>query len=323
MGIINDIKDLTVSVSVCTYNQVDYIEKCLVGILAQKTSFSFKLILGDDDSIDGTREICEEYAKRYPNVIELYLRQRKDVIYINGNPTGRYNFIKNLKSCTGKYIALCDGDDYWTDPNKLQKQVDFLETNKDYIITGHKLECINEKGEIIHVPQYCHDSYKMEASQFLLKTGFWIPTSSILFRNLNLDWSSFNKAPNGDTYLIARLGEYGKYSYLNDIDPFHYRIHNSGVWSTIQESSKLFNLSQTCYSIAQYFKTLDNEKKVIENLLHQNLRKTKSSTFQKLRFKQKLSAYQYLIKMSLWSQGVYKTIKFIGKLLFSYKLTSK
>ena len=102
-----------VSISVTTFNQKNYIKDCLDGILNQRTTFQFEIILGEDQSNDGTREVCQDYAKRYPEKIKLFLRSRKDVIYINGNATGRYNFLENLKACRGKYIALCEGDDYW------------------------------------------------------------------------------------------------------------------------------------------------------------------------------------------------------------------
>ena len=121
-----------VSVCVQTYQQVNYIKACLDGILIQKTKFPFEIILGEDESNDGTREICVEYAEKYPDKIRLFLRSRKDVIYIGGQPTGRYNMIENIKASKGKFIALCEGDDYWTDPYKLQKQVDFLEAHTDY-----------------------------------------------------------------------------------------------------------------------------------------------------------------------------------------------
>ncbi len=121
-----------VSVCVQTYQHKGYIKQCLDGILMQQTNFPYEIILGEDESTDGTREICIEYAEKYPDKIKLFLRCRKDVIYINGNATGRFNFMENLKACKGKYTALCEGDDYWTDPLKLQKQVDFLEANPEY-----------------------------------------------------------------------------------------------------------------------------------------------------------------------------------------------
>ena len=98
----------------------------------QQTDFPFEINLGEDESTDGTRETCIEYAQKYPDIINLFLNERKNVIYINGNPTGRWNFMNNIKNARGKYIALCPGDDYWTDDRKLQKQIDYLEANPEF-----------------------------------------------------------------------------------------------------------------------------------------------------------------------------------------------
>ena len=116
-----------VSICVQTYQHVDFIKDCLDGILKQETSFPFEILLGEDASTDGTREICLEYAEKYPDKIRLFLHHRENNIKINGKPTGRFIFLYNMFSARGKYIALCEGDDYWTDPLKLQKQVGFLE----------------------------------------------------------------------------------------------------------------------------------------------------------------------------------------------------
>src|SRR5690606_36284281 len=134
------------SVLVTTYNHANYIAQCLDSILMQQTTFPFEIILGEDESTDGTREICKDYAQKHPDIIKLFLRSRKDVIYINGKPTGRFNFLASLKACTGKYIALCEGDDFWTDPLKLQKQVDFLEANPEYEACFTNISIIDEKG---------------------------------------------------------------------------------------------------------------------------------------------------------------------------------
>jgi len=122
-------KKPVVSVCVQTYQHVNYIKDCLDGILMQKTTFPSEILLGEDASTDGTREVCIEYAEKYPKKIRLFLHHRKNNIKINGSPTGRFNFLYNLYSARGKYIAICEGDDYWTDPYKLQKQVDFLDVN--------------------------------------------------------------------------------------------------------------------------------------------------------------------------------------------------
>ena len=115
-----------VSVCVQTYQHVDYIEDCLEGILMQETSFSYEILLGEDASTDSTRNICIEYAERYPDKIRLFLHSRENNIEIGGQPTGRFNYLYNLYNANGKYIALCEGDDYWTDSLKLQKFLNFF-----------------------------------------------------------------------------------------------------------------------------------------------------------------------------------------------------
>ena len=134
---INQIQPI-VSVTVATYQHVNYIRKCLDGILMQKTNFPYEIILGEDGSVDGTQEICKEYAEKYPDKIRLFIRDRKLSQYIgkNGKVT-RFNGIWNRMSSRGKYIAWCEGDDYWIEPLKLQRQVDFLESHQDYSMCFH------------------------------------------------------------------------------------------------------------------------------------------------------------------------------------------
>ena len=119
--------DCVVSVCIQTYQHARYIRECLDSVLMQKVDFPWEIIIGEDDSTDGTREVCIEYAEKYPNLIRLFLRSRKDVIYVNDKPTGRHNMIENIKAARGKYIALLEGDDFWLNEYKLQKQIDFLD----------------------------------------------------------------------------------------------------------------------------------------------------------------------------------------------------
>src|SRR5690606_14855355 len=109
----NQVPDFVlVSVCIVTYNHVDYIRECIESVLNQKLSFQYEILIGDDDSTDGTREICMQYAKQYPEKIKLFLHKRENNILIEGRPSGRFNFIYNLYSARGKYIAFCEGDDY-------------------------------------------------------------------------------------------------------------------------------------------------------------------------------------------------------------------
>ncbi len=142
--------ELLVSVIIPTYNQAKYISQAIEGALKQKTNFPFEILIGEDDSSDGTRKICIEYAKNHPEKIRLFLNDRKNVIYINGSPTGRWNMINLIKNSKGKYIAFFEGDDYWTDPYKLQYQVDFLEANPDYGLVFTDADFLYERnGKLI------------------------------------------------------------------------------------------------------------------------------------------------------------------------------
>ncbi len=132
-------KQPLLSVIVLTYQQVDYVKECLEGVLMQKTDFPIELIIGEDGSTDGTRELCVEYAKKYPDKIRLILQHRENNMRLDQVPTLRFNLIYAIFSSRGKYIALCGGDDYWTDPEKLQKQVNILESHPDIAMCTHEV----------------------------------------------------------------------------------------------------------------------------------------------------------------------------------------
>ncbi len=137
-----------VSVSVVTYRHAGYIRECLDGILMQRTDFPFEVIVGEDGSTDGTREICEEYARRHPDRIRLFNRDRTLSQYVDEDGrTVRFNGLWNRMSVCGKYVAFCEGDDYWTDPLKLQKQVDWLESHPECgLVHGMAREYIQSEG---------------------------------------------------------------------------------------------------------------------------------------------------------------------------------
>lgn len=229
----------TVSVCVQTYNHEAFITECLDGILMQQTTFPFEVILGEDESSDGTREICKAYAEKHPDKIKLFLRSRKDVIYINGNPTGRFNFLENLKVCEGKYIALCEGDDYWTDPLKLQKQVDFMEGNPRFSLCCHRAELLRDDDSLsLHpIPKISKNGEFTYAD--LLKNYNFITTASVLFRRPgNLKFPKwFLKVPFGDLGLYQLVSKTGMIKCLDEVMSV-YRIHNKGVYSKLTSIKK-------------------------------------------------------------------------------------
>ena len=218
-----------VSVCVVTYQHKNYIRTCLDGILMQQTSFPFEIILGEDASTDGTREICMEYAEQNHGKIRLGLRSRNDVIYINGHPTGRFNFIENLKEARGKYIAFCEGDDYWTDANKLQKQVDFLEANVDYTLCFHNCLLRNERERTVSERPLLDKTVKTVYATEDILGAWFIPTAGIVFRREKLvlpQW--FSLVESGDVALLLLLSLSGPFKYLDELMSV-YRLHPSGI----------------------------------------------------------------------------------------------
>lgn len=199
----------------------------------QEANFDYEILVGEDDSSDGTREIVKSYAEKYPDKIRLFLNDRKNVIYINGKATGRWNLVNNLKHCRGEYIALLEGDDYWTSPHKLQKQVDYLELHKDYSFCYHRVERIRETGDLIRSDYGLHlkkDTYTVED----LYGRNFIPTCSVVFRsgiqNELPDW--FYKILTADWALHILNARRGKFGYLDEIMAV-YRTHSEGVWSKL------------------------------------------------------------------------------------------
>ncbi|MBF8150975.1 glycosyltransferase family 2 protein [Winogradskyella sp. F6397] len=225
-----------VSVSVVTYNHANYIKQCLDGILMQKTTFPYEIILGEDDSTDGTRAICKNYAERFPVKIRLFLRSRKDVIKINGNPTGRFNFMENLKSCQGKFIALCEGDDYWTDPLKLQKQVDLLESSPNLVACHHwQKNAVLQEGLFIEkdAPKKGHGYFpkKIATVENIFSNEMRVKTRTVMFRNIidpNFFPYWFSEVAFGDVPLSFLLGKHGDFGFIDE-EMAVYRLTGNGV----------------------------------------------------------------------------------------------
>src|SRR5690606_14491808 len=214
-----------VSVCVITYQHVNFISDCLEGILMQQTFFPIEIIIGEDESTDGTREICIEYASKYPDKIRLYLRNRKtsQLFDENGKYICRFNGRWNRESARGKYIALCEGDDYWTDPLKLQKQVNIMENNTRIYGCFHSVEIKDEFFNKLN-------NYYPTRSNQLISTvqmiwDHYVPTCSLLFRTKILNNIDFQNAPNGilgfDRFLELQISMFGSFYFIDQIMGVH------------------------------------------------------------------------------------------------------
>jgi len=211
------------------------------GIMNQDVGFPVEVVVGDDFSNDNTLDIIKKFRNTENIQIKILEREPEDSYWRKRQKMGRlYNFTNIIENCSGKYIALLDGDDCWTDPNKLQKQVDFLEDNIEFVVTHHDAEVINEKGAIIKKSQLPKNSKKIYDSSELLK-GAGMVTSSMVFRNIFLHDEippEFYHAFGGDRFLASILGLYGKAFLIVDIKNAQYRIHQGGVDGSYSTDSK-------------------------------------------------------------------------------------
>ena len=213
-----------VSICMLTYNHERHIRDAINGVLIQETNFSFELIIGDDSSTDKTSEICQEYAKKFPEIIK-YSPSNRNLGMIK-------NFLRVLNSCLGKYIAFCEGDDYWIDPFKLQKQVDFMETNSSCSLSFHSTilyDEIQNQKKIIK-PNNVKSLYTLDE---ILKEKWVQMTCSLMIKRDIIkslpDW--FNLSPIGDLPLRLISGSYGNIGYIDDVMAV-YRKYSLNSWST-------------------------------------------------------------------------------------------
>lgn len=239
-----------VSVCVMTYNHKAFIAQCLDSILEQKTDFDFEICIGEDESTDGTREKCIEYATNFPALIRLSLNKRSDVVYVNGHPTAQGNFSKTMKQAKGKYLVLCDGDDFWCDPLKLQKQANFLETNNELSGCFHRISRVDQYGNLL-----CKDCgpapgnrTRYSQADFLQHGGF-SPLFSVMFKNRFKEglpaW--FMDIEYVDLPLHIVNTAYGDYGFINDVMGC-YRIHSGGMASG-QKRSKIVAMAIRSYNV--------------------------------------------------------------------------
>ncbi len=213
-----------VSVCMITYNHEVYIKQAIEGILIQQTDFNYELVIGEDCSTDNTMRICEEYALLYKKIRLLPSLENLGVVQ---------NFVRTLQSCKGKYIALCEGDDYWTDQHKLQKQVDFLEANPDFSICFHPVKIWKEEEQKM-VDDYITRKVDRVTDIKELAKGNYIHTPSVLYRNNLFDKfpQELYKSPAGDYFLHMLNARFGKIVKLNE-EMAVYRVHSMGAWSNV------------------------------------------------------------------------------------------
>lgn len=235
-----------VSVICATYNHSNYIEDAIKGIISQKTNFPFEVIIHDDASTDGTQEIIREYAEKYPQQIRPIYQDK------NQYSQDRKPLDICLPLTRGRYIAILDGDDYWTDSRKLQIQFDYMEQHPNCVLTHHNAFTF-KNDSIIKYSKLPNTHQRGFSKEELLRNECFIITLSMMFKKTlnNLPRES-GKVGNGDNFLISLLGLYGESAYLTDIAPAAYRLHESSTWSSKNSVEKSKMLSNSLYWIGKY-----------------------------------------------------------------------
>lgn len=241
-------------VSVCciTYNHELYICEAIDSFLMQETDFPFEILVHDDASTDGTTEIILNYAKRYPDIIKPII-QTENQYTKGGLIAPRFLFPK----AKGKYIALCEGDDYWTDKCKLQKQVSFLDRNPEYVITYTDSQPFDESGELDI--DFGGSRRDLSPDELIRCTPLY--TLTTCFRNVIKEIPhDLVPAKYGDRVTWSLLGAYGRGKYLSDIQPSVYRVHNDGVHSKKSKQHELEMLLITYNALFAYYTRIGDIK---------------------------------------------------------------
>lgn len=230
-----------VSICMITYNHAQYITQAIESVLSQQTSFNYKLYIGEDVSSDDTRAICLEYQKQFPDKIE--------VLPSPTNLGAIKNFKRTIEACRGNYIAILEGDDYWIDEKKLQKQHDFLEQHADYTLCYTNNRWLYPDGSEVAVETGHIEKEFLSVGDLLEKN--YVATQTCMFRSRLFKipyW--FEELYIGDWPLHILNALHGKVKHLPETTAV-YRIHEAGIWSKLKNLKKEEHLVKMFESIKQ------------------------------------------------------------------------
>lgn len=216
---------MLVSINCMAYNHEKVIRDALEGFLLQETSFEFEILIGEDCSTDQTRTIIQEYVEKYPDNIKL--------ITSENNVGWKKNSERLLKHSSGKYIALCEGDDYWTDPGKLQKQVEYMENHPECSLCFHRARIEDENGRATgeEIRPY-NENNNSPIEDIILGGGGFCPTASLLFPKALIENPPdfIQEAHVGDYPLQMWLASQGEVYYFDEVMSV-YRTGVTGSWT--------------------------------------------------------------------------------------------
>jgi glycosyltransferase involved in cell wall biosynthesis len=236
---------IKLSVLIMTYNHAKFIAKAIDSALMQETSFNYEIIISEDCSTDGTREIVKEYKRKFPDRIRVLLSEKN----LHSNAV----VARGIHDARGEYIALLDGDDYWLSPDKLQKQADFLDHHMDCSMCFHNAKAFNEENKEDEWNWTSPDQKEFSTLEDLWRGNF-IATCSTMFRNNLFEkipqwYDSFFPITDWPLYIL--IAEHGKIGYVNEVLGA-YRLHAGGLYSPYSVKQKLKKTLDFYRRINQY-----------------------------------------------------------------------
>ena len=240
-------------VSICclTYNHAPFVRQCLDGFLMQKTTFPIEILIHDDCSTDGTDAIIKEYTEKYPDIIKpLFETENK---YSNGY-RGKMDITFNYSRAQGKYIASCEGDDYWTDPLKLQKQVDFMEANPEYSVCFHSVDLYDNRNNVYLKNDKTKEDFDVTTDFYINGRGDVILPLSMMFRvdSFDFEWQK-NYTRYCDSMEITHLLNVGMGRFLA-FNGGQYNLHNGGVSTSNTDIRRSWESCEDATEMLKYIK---------------------------------------------------------------------
>lgn len=257
--------EVIVDIVMETYNHEKYLRQALESIFCQQTQFLYKVIVGDDCSTDNTKKILLEYYEKYPEKMELVLWKKNVGMLENDHEI--------LKRCQAKYVATLEGDDYWTDPFKLEKQILFLEQHPEYIGTCHNIRCVNEQGKLLHRDFHFfpvvekHVYGKKQAAKAQLAGQ----SAALIHRNIFKQWTEKewncyrDSLANGDMKIQGILGMMGDIYYFRDIMSDYRRVFSGTSWTaSVKWDNRLWDAYKSIYEVKKYLYAMGYKEKEME-----------------------------------------------------------
>ena len=254
-----DHSDIIVSICCITYNHEKFIRQCINGFLLQKTNFAYEILINDDASTDKTADIIREYVVKYPTMIKPIYQTENQFSKGLGAMNVRFNFPR----AQGKYIAMCEGDDYWTDPYKLQKQVDFLEANSEYGLIHTDIEYVDTQSNVTFPHNNVYNEFKSHIKNgyifdYYLNNHGFIMTVSCMFRSSLIDNKSSNNWFVFDYWLFMEIARQSKVYYFPE-KTCAYRINPEGLMSSNPSFARLRSVYVRLDQIYRYYAKNNNK----------------------------------------------------------------